>query len=83
MLLVVPMKIFEVSLLGRALASSCNLGVHLLLTLVRWMLVEGLLHSPATKMTGTLGDPCMDQNVFFFFFKGASISCHVNLALFM
>jgi hypothetical protein len=34
MLLAVPMKMFEVSLLGRALASSCNLGVHLLLPLV-------------------------------------------------
>jgi hypothetical protein len=41
MLLVVPMKIFEVSLSRRALASSCNLGVHLLLPLVWWLLVEG------------------------------------------
>ena len=83
MLLVVSMKIFEVSLSGRTLASRCNLGVHLLLPLVRWMLVEGLLHSPATKTTGTLGDPCMDQNVIFFLFKGAFVSCHVNIDLFM
>ena len=83
MLLIVLMKIFEVSLSGRALASSCNLGVYLLLPLVWWMLVEGLLHSPAMKMTGTLGDPCMDQNVIFFLFKGAFVSCHVNLDLFM
>ena len=37
MLLVVPFKNLEVSSSGRALASSCNLGVHLLLPLVRWL----------------------------------------------
>ena len=83
MLLVVPMKIFEVSLSKRVLASSCNLGVHLFLPLERWMLIKGLLHSSMTKMTGTLGDPCMDQNVIFFLLKGAFVSCHVNLDLFM
>jgi hypothetical protein len=83
MLLVVLMKIFEVSSSGRALASSCSLGVHLLLPLVRWMLVEGLLHSPAMKMTRTMGDPCMDHNVIFFFSNGAFVSYHVNLVVFM
>jgi len=51
MLLVVPFKNLEVSSSGRALASSCNLGMHLLLPLVRWLLVEGFLHSSVTKIT--------------------------------
>jgi hypothetical protein len=82
MLLIVPMKIFEVSLSGRVLASSSNLGVHLLL--VWGLLVEGLLHSSATKTTRTLGDPCMDKNVNFLFFQWCFCkSCHVNLDLYM
>jgi hypothetical protein len=72
MLLVVPIQKFSSS--GRALASSCNLGAQ-------WMLVEGLLRLPATKMTGTLQDPCMDYNVNSFWFRGACISYHVNLVL--
>jgi hypothetical protein len=72
MLLVVPIQKFSLS--GRALASSCNLGAQ-------WMLVEGLLQLPATKTTGTLQDPYMDYNVISFLFRGAGISCHVNLVL--
>ena len=56
MLLVVAMENFDVSS-RRALASSCNLGVFPLQPVVRWVLVEGLLQSPATK---TIRDPCMD-----------------------
>jgi hypothetical protein len=73
MLLVVPIK--KISSSGRALASSCNLGVQ-------WMLIEGLLQSLATNKTGNLQDPCMDYNVISFI-QGALVSCYVNLDLFM
>ena len=66
---------------GRALASSCNLGVHLLLPLVRWLLVEGFLHSPVTKITGRslYGLICN-----FLFIQGCLCkSCIVNLYSYM
>jgi len=81
MLLVVPFKNLEVSSSGRALASSCNLGMHLLLPLVRWLLVEGFLHSPVTKITGRslYGLICN-----FLFIQGCLCkSCIVNLYSYM
>jgi len=81
MLLVVPFKNLEVSSSGRALASSCNLDVHLLLPLVRWLPVEGLLHSPVTKITGRrlYGLICN-----FLFIQGCMCkSCIVNLYSYM
>ena len=53
------------------LPGGVDLVVHLLLPLVRWLLIEGLLNSPATVRQ--LGDHCMDQNVIFFLFKGACV----------
>jgi hypothetical protein len=70
MLLIVAMENFVVSSSRRDLASSCILGASPLQLLVRWVLVEGLLHSSATKTTGR---PCMDRSVIFLFFKGAFV----------
>ena len=81
MLLVVPFKNIEVSSSGRVLASSCNLGVHLFLPLVRWLPVEGLLHSPVTKISERLlyGLICN-----FLFTQGYLCkSCIVNLYSYM
>ena len=81
MLLVVPFKNIEVSSSGRVLASSCNLGVHLFLPLVRWLPIEGLLHSPVTKITGRrlYGLICN-----FLFIQGCLCkSCIVNLYSYM
>ena len=81
MLLVVPFKNLEVSSSGRALASSCNLDVHLLLPLVRWLPVEGLLHSPVTKITGR---PLYGLICNFLFIQGCLCkSCIVNLYSYM
>jgi hypothetical protein len=66
---------------GRALASSCNLDVFLLLPLVRWRLVEGLLLAPTTKTTGR---PLCGPKCNFPFLRGCLCkSCNVNLKTYM
>ena len=81
MLLVVPLKNLDVSSSGRALASSCDLDVYLQQPLVQWLLVEGLLHSPATKTTGR---PLFGSTCNFLFVQGCLCKgCDVNLGPYM
>ena len=81
MLLVVPLKNLDVSSSGRALASSCDLDVYLQQPLVQWLLVEGLLHSPATKTTGR---PLFGSICNFLFVQGCLCKgCDVNLDPYM